>query len=133
MKVKKLQEGYDSVIKDLESIELFLRRENFDSYDVIDYNEFPMGTSVILFEVEGDWKHEHLLFEHLIYEWAQENDRDIFKIDSETVGETGSDWYTARYKVFITKDHDTTDKLNSMRRLFAESKKSRTSKQGYKR
>lgn len=116
-----LTEDYDRAIKDLESIERFLRREGFDSYDVTDYDEYPMETSVISFEIEGDWKHEHLFFENLIEEWAEENNRDIFKIDSETVGSPDSDYYTAIHTVYITRDHEATNMLNSMRGLFAES------------
>ena len=109
---------YNSVIQDLESIESFLRKENFTSFDVSDYDVYPMQTSVISFVVEGDWKHEHQLFRNLLYKWSQETGRNIFKIDEQEIGESDSDWYTSTYKVFITKDEDTMNTLNSMRGLF---------------
>lgn len=115
-----LTEGmYDSVIADLESIEKFLRDEGFTNYDVYGYDSYPMETSKIDFEISGDWKHDHLVFKELIQEWAQKNGRNIFKIDTEEQP-SDSDYYTAVHSVYITKDDDALNKLNSMRALFAD-------------
>lgn len=117
-----LKEGkYDSVKADLESIEKYLDGENFYSYEVYGYDSYPMGTSKIDFEVSGDWKHDHWAFKDLIQEWADKNNRKIFKIDSREVGHSDSDDYTAVYSVFVTKDDESYDRLNSMRGLFGES------------
>ena len=117
-----LKEGkYDSVIADLESIEKFLRDEGFTNYDVYGYDSYPMDTSKIDFEISGDWKHDHWAFKELIQEWAQKNGRHIFKhifkIDTEEQP-SDSDYYTAVHSVYITKDDDALNQLNSMRALF---------------
>lgn len=89
-------------------------------YDLIDYDMYPMNTSKVSFQVQGDWKHDHARFTNLVYDWAEENDRNIFKIDTEYSDDGDSDNYTAQYDVFITADKDSFDKLNSMRGLFSE-------------
>lgn len=89
-------------------------------YDLIDYDMYPMNTSKVSFQVQGDWKHDHARFKNLVYDWAEENGRDIFKIDSIDLDDGDSDNYTARYDVFITADKDSFDRLNSMRGLFSE-------------
>ena len=116
-----LKEGMDTVKADLESIEKYLN-ENGRSiwWDVYDYDTAPMGTSRIDFQVEGDWKHDHWAFKDLIQEWADKNDRKIFKIDSREVGESDSDDYTAIYSVYIAKDEESLNTLNSLSALFAE-------------
>lgn len=118
---KPLKEGMDTVRADLESIEKFLN-ENGRSiwWDVYDYDTAPMGTSRIDFQVEGDWKHDHWAFKDLIQEWADKNDRKIFKIDSREVGESDSDDYTAIYSVYIAKDEESLNTLNSLSALFTE-------------
>ena len=116
-----LKEGMETVRADLESIEKFLN-ENGKSiwWDVYDYDTAPMGTSRIDFQVEGDWKHDHWAFKDLIQEWADKNGRKIFKIDSREVGESDSDNYTAIYSVYIAKDEESLNTLNSLSALFAE-------------
>lgn len=118
---QKLKEGMETVRADLESIEKFLN-ENGRSiwWDVYDYSTAPMGTSRIDFQVEGDWKHDHWAFKDLIQEWADKNGRKIFKIDSQEVGESDSDDYTAIYSVYIAKDEESFNTLNSLSALFAE-------------
>ena len=117
-----LQEGMnDSVIADLESIEKFLNQKGYSSYDVYGYDSYPMGTSKIDFKIDGDWKHDHWYFDELIHDWADENGRNIFKIDTQVIEDTGSDWYPAIHSVYVTKDNDSYDMLNSMRGLFGES------------
>lgn len=111
---------YNEVLADLESIEKFLHDNDFYNYDVGDYSSYPMGTSKIDFEIEGDWKHDHWLFKDLIQDWADKNNRNVFKIDSQEVGESDSDYYTAIYSVYIAKDEDAFNMLNSMRPLFAQ-------------
>ena len=113
-----IDESMDDVWKDYESIEKFLEKNNYTNYDLMDYNEYPMSTSKISIRVDGDWKHDHLYFQDIIEEWAKENNRDIFKIDKD-VEPSDSDWYAATYHIYVTKDKDSLDKLNSMRRLFA--------------
>lgn len=121
------EDGYEKVISDLESIENYLIANNFSNYEVFGYDNYPMETSKIVFEVSGDWKHDHLLFKDLVNEWADKNNRKIFKIDSEEVGHSDSDNYEAIYNVYITKDDDSYNILNSMRGLFSESLNESTS------
>lgn len=84
---------------------------------------YPLGVKVVTFRVEGDWKHDHLYFEDLVEKWAKENGKEIWKIDENIVEEDGSDYYTADHKVYIT-DKETSDRLNSMRGLFAPKEES---------
>lgn len=114
-KKESLNEDMNNVISDLESIEKFLSNENFHNYDVYNYESFPLDTSKIEFEVKGDWRHDHLLFKHLIEKWAEQNNRKIFKIDSREVGNSDSDYYTAIYSVYITKDDESFDILSKLR------------------
>lgn len=110
----------NEVLADIESIGKFLHDNDFYNYDVSDYSSYPMGTSKIDFEIEGDWKHDHWLFKDLIQDWADKNGRNIFKIDSKEIGESDSDYYTAIHSVYIAKDEDAFNTLNSMKSLFNE-------------
>lgn len=110
----------NEVLADIESIEKFLHNNGFYNYDVGDYSSYPMGTSKIDFEIEGDWKHDHWLFKDLIQDWADKNGKNIFKIDSKEIGESDSDYYTAIHSVYIAKDEDAFNTLNSMKSLFNE-------------
>lgn len=78
-----------------------------------------MDTSKVSFVIDGDWKHDHLYFKEMIDRWARRNGRYIFKIDSHEIGDSGSDWYKAQHDIYIAKDEQSLDRLNSMRRLFA--------------
>jgi len=78
-----------------------------------------MDTSKVSFVVDGDWKHDHLYFKEMIDRWARRDGRHLFKIDSHEIGDSGSDWYKAQYDIYIAKDEQSLDRLNSMRRLFA--------------
>lgn len=109
----------DQCRNDANSICKMLDRSNI-WYELVDYDMYPMNTSKISFEVNGDWKHDHWAFKDILNDWAEENNRDIFKIDEEEIGESQSDDYTARYDVFITSDKDSYNMLNSMRGLFSE-------------
>ena len=113
------EDSLDQCRSDANSICKMLDRSNI-WYELVDYDMYPMNTSKISFEVSGDWKHDHWAFKDILNDWAEENDRDIFKIDEEEIGESDSDDYVARYDVFITADKDSYNKLNSMRGLFAE-------------
>lgn len=113
------EDSLDQCRSDANSICKMLDRSNI-WYELVDYDMYPMNTSKISFEVSGDWKHDHWVFKDILNDWAEENNRDIFKIDEEEIGESDSDDYVARYDVFITADKDSYNKLNSMRGLFAE-------------
>lgn len=113
------EDSLDQCRNDANSICKMLDRNNI-WYELVDYDMYPMNTSKISFEVSGDWKHDHWAFKDILNDWAEENNRDIFKIDEEEIGESQSDDYVARYDVFITANKDSYDKLNSMRGLFAE-------------
>lgn len=115
-----LDESFDGVKSDAESIERFLTDNNFGNYELVDYEDYPLETSKIDFEVSGDWKHDHLRFKNLINKWAKENNRNIFKIDEKEIGHSDSDDYTAQYSVFVAKDKDSLDMLNSFKGLFSE-------------
>lgn len=118
--------SYDQVYADYESIASFLNSNGFTRYDLIDYEMFPRETSKIVFEIEGDWKHDHMLFTDLLNEWAEKNNRNIIKIDSEEVDddESDSDWYRADYSVYIAKDDESYDFIKSIAPLFEEADES---------
>lgn len=56
--------------------------------------------------IDGDWKHDHLLAEHLVEEWCKENGYVIIKHTSEEIGDSDSDDYKAEHKWFLIKDTD---------------------------
>ena len=116
------KDKYAPVINDLKSLEKFLNDNNC-SYDVVDYDMYPLDTRKIKFIIDGDWKHDHLRFKDLIQMWARKNHRNIFKIETEFIDNSDSDDYSATYAVYIAKDKDSYNNLNSLRGLFTESKK----------
>lgn len=118
LKENKLNESDEEDLrKDANSLSDYLSKNKLYC-DLEDYEMYPMGVKVVTFRVEGDWKHDHWYFEDLVRDWAKENGKEIFKMDEHTVEEDGSDYYTADHKVYIT-DKETSDRLNSMRGLFA--------------
>lgn len=102
------------------SICRFLDKNTHIWYDLIDYDSYPMNTSVVTFKVEGDWRRDHMAFKQAIRDWADQMDKEIFKIDEQEIGSSDSDDYTAQYSVFIASDKESMRILNSMRGLFAE-------------
>lgn len=117
-----LNEDLFDVPRDLAgSICKYLDSKNFYNYELVNYDSYPMDTSKITFEVDGDWKHDHLRFKDLVYDWSFENNKNIFKIDSELVRDDGSDSYASNYFVYVTKDEDALSSLKSMSGLFSES------------
>ncbi len=106
-----------------DSICKYLDSKNFYNYELVDYDAYPMNTSKITFEVDGDWKHDHWRFKDLVYDWSFDNNKNIFKIDSELVRDDGSDNYASNYFVYVTKDEDALSSLKSTSGLFSESVK----------
>ena len=60
----------------------------------------------IEYNIDGDWKHEHLFSEHLIEKFIEEKEWVVVGTDKEITNETGCDWYGANhiYKVGINKE-----------------------------
>lgn len=123
LKENKLNESdRDDLRNDANSLSDYLSKNKLYC-DLEDYDTGPLGIKIITFRVEGDWKHDHWYFNDLVKKWARENGREIFKIDENVVEEDGSDYYTADHEVYIT-DKETSDRLNSMRVLFAPKEES---------
>lgn len=101
-------------------------------YELADYKGSLMNTSKVSFIIHGDWKHDHLYFRDMIEQWANDNGRGIFKIDSKEIGHSYDDSYEAQYDIYITKDQDALDELNSMRRLFVGESLKRRPMRGFK-
>lgn len=114
------EDALDQCREDANSICRFLDKNTHIWYDLIDYDSYPMNTSVVTFKVEGDWRHDHMAFKQAIHDWADQMDKEIFKIDEQEIGSSDSDDYTAQYSVFIASDKESMRILNSMRGLFAE-------------
>ena len=119
-----LNEDLFDIPRDIaDSICKYLDSKNFHNYELVDYDSYPMNTSKITFEVDGDWKHDHWRFKDLVYDWSFDNNKNIFKIDSELVRDDGSDDYASDCFVYVTKDEDALSSLKSMSGLFSESVK----------
>lgn len=74
--------------------------------------------------LDGDWKHEHLYFKHLIDEFAEENGFIIVNKFSQVTRDDGSDFYEAHYEIpMILKSEKSQKTLNDFRKFFGESKK----------
>lgn len=55
----------------------------------------------LIYEINwGDWKHDHLRFKELVYEFFMNSD---IKIDMVITEENGSDAYSAEYKIRVNK------------------------------
>lgn len=118
---KPIEESFEKAYNDSASLERFLRDNNYTDYEIVDYQDYPMNISLVVFRVDGDWKHDHLYIDHLIREWAQKHNRYIYKIEKEEIGHSDSDWYEAYHKVFIADDKDTIDILTKLSNEFIES------------
>lgn len=118
---KKLTEDLFDKPRDIaDSICKYLDSKNFYNYELIDYDSYPMDTSRITLEVDGDWKHDHLRFKDLVYDWSFDNNKSIYKIDSELVRDDGSDNYASNYFIYVTENEDDLNSLKSMSKLFSE-------------
>lgn len=104
-----------------DSICKYLDSKNFYNYELVDYDSYPMNTSKITFEVDGDWKHDHWRFKDLVYDWSFDNNKSIYKIESELVRDDGSDDYASDYFIYVTENEDSLKELKSMSGLFSES------------
>ena len=72
--------------------------------------------------IDGDWKHDHLLAEHLVEEWCKENGYVITRHTEEVTNDTGRDDYEAEHHWFLIKDTDgkMTDRVNGFKRMFSK-------------
>ena len=70
--------------------------------------------------ISGDWKHDHMLAEHLVEEWCKENGYVIVKHTSEEIGESDQDSYKAEHHWFLVKDTDghMDDTVNTLHQMF---------------
>lgn len=103
-----------------DSICKYLDSKNFYNYELVDYDAYPMNTSKITFEVDGDWKHDHWRFKDLVYDWSFDNNKSIYKMESELVRDDGSDSYASDYFIYVTENEDSLNALKSMSKLFSE-------------
>lgn len=103
-----------------DSICKYLDSKNFYNYELVDYDAYPMNTSKITFEVDGDWKHDHWRFKDLVYDWSFDNNKSIYKMESELVRDDGSDNYASDYFIYVTENEDSLNALKSMSKLFSE-------------
>ena len=124
-KMKSLEESLNEDLFDkprniADSICKYLDSKNFYNYELVDYDAYPMNTSKITFEVDGDWKHDHWRFKDLVYDWSFDNNKSIYKMESELVRDDGSDSYASDYFIYVTENEDSLNALKSMSKLFSE-------------
>lgn len=116
-----LNEDLFDIPRDIaDSICKYLDSKNFYNYELVDYDSYPMNTSKITFEVDGDWKHDHWRFKDLVYDWSFDNNKSIHKMESELVRDDGSDSYASDYFIYVTENEDSLNALKSMSKLFSE-------------
>ena len=89
-------------------IEDYLNQNNFhgfiDLYD-IDPNDEPVPS--ITYHIDGDWKHEHLRFRHLVKGFL--NSKNIVHMITEREYPSDSDSYEADYTIHLMKHKDDID------------------------
>ena len=70
-----------------------------DLYAEVDFKELPGMLVLVLENIDGDWKHEHMLLNACIREAT-----DPVDITENVVEEDGSDWYAADHNVFYSME-----------------------------
>lgn len=75
-------------------------------YDIYPYN----GKLECTIE-RGDWKHDHLYFEHFVRNFL-ENKGYVVDIDKDILGESDDDSYSATYTITVTRDDLSKDQLS---------------------
>ena len=65
----------------------------------------------IAFEVSGDWKHDHLAFDHMVDIVVDEHNGTIEDMNEDVIDEDGSDNYTSIHTFTIKLDDDNTHKV----------------------
>lgn len=96
----------EAVLGDLEK---FIEKKlDEDSLWVSDINVYSERNRTINIDISiewGDWKHEHLRLDHLMYDIIYEYNRDLvksfYKVNEETTDEDDSDTYSAIHKYVI--------------------------------
>ena len=80
----------------------YMRQNKYYGADIVDYDfGFSNKPFSMVFEISwGDWKHDHLWFKELVYEFFMNSD---IKIDMVITEENGSDAYSAEYKIRVNK------------------------------
>lgn len=103
-----LNESVTEKVKDLANdIEAYVSEKGSNIFlDLVDYDQPNDGDNFIIkFEIDdGDWKHEHLFFKHLVREYLKEHGYVLVADDEEEIGDSGSDNYSAIHSLFIKKD-----------------------------
>ena len=65
----------------------------------------------IAFEVSGDWKHDHLAFDHMVDIVVDEHNGTVEDMNEDVIDEDGSDNYTSIHTFTIKLDDDNTHKV----------------------
>lgn len=58
---------------------------------------------IIRYEIDGDWKHDHLYSEYLIENYLKEKGYFATRGGEDVTFEDGSDWYKAIHTILIIK------------------------------
>ena len=65
----------------------------------------------IAFEISGDWKHDHLAFDHMVDIIVDEHNGTVEDMNEDVIDEDGSDNYTSIHTFTIKLDDDNTHKV----------------------
>lgn len=93
--------------------------------DYIKYEDdkYPLNIKGLVFEVSGDWRHDHLYFNDLAQALLKAKGYEVIRIDTEEIGESEEDSYDAFHTIIFTDNSEDVDKYNEIKKLFDESLK----------
>ena len=97
-------------------------RKQHIGVDFINTDSSVMGAFTATFEINnGDWKHDHLAFDSVVKKYLANNEKyALWKIDTNQIGSSDDDSYSAEHVAFIVPKNKI-ELLNNMKGLFAES------------
>lgn len=97
--MKKMDVEIKQVVEEFIS---YMRQNKYYNADILEYDfGFTNKPFSMIFEINwGDWKHDHLLFKTLVYEFFINSDIELNMVITE---EDGSDTYSAEYTIKVNK------------------------------
>ena len=87
----------------IEAIEKLLNDHDLWVENIWRDDETETTPMMIRYEIDGDWKHDHLYSEYLIENYLKEKGYFATRGGEDVTFEDGSDWYKAIHTILIIK------------------------------
>ena len=97
------QKLYNKLYEILGDLEQYINKNFNGFWEIYNYDVINDRAGKIVFEIDGDWKHDHLRFNYIVEKYFDDNNIQYIWYGEDVLEDTGSDWYPAihTWKIFF--------------------------------